>query len=473
MNSNIIQKKSNFSNGISFIAKVYRINKGPNAQNSYFATLKKKVYEELKIKEKDAILLEIQNKSFPTVVRKLKTSKNRFMLGFTVPYKISNKLPLKTDINFKFLKKTIENKNIPELPDNINLLKIIPTRTIRNSPIYIFDLNDKILIWIYSGGNKPYILPKYIPINYDMYNLFEVGGFFFCEGFKARKIKKHRDRFSLSNSDKEQIDWFLNAVEKLLNIPKSKWKTQILFPTLKENKNLIDFWSNLGLREDSIKVHRNETAKSQHGVCILNIFNSTLAETTYHLMQYITKQSLTSKKNALNFFRGLSRGDMGVSKTRTFIDFSTESKENAFFFKKLCKILEIPIQTIYNDERGIKGYWKAHIAISHDTLLKLIKLNAITHSQRKHSLYKMTMNHKKLILYLYLNSINCGSNTSKSSAKFLNLSQITTRLYLQKLSQQGYFTRLYKDKHYIYSLTDKGTQTLKFYNEIEKQVTNQ
>ncbi len=473
MNQNIIKKKLDNQNMARFIAKVYRINKGAYSQNSYFATIKKEEVEILNIAEKDAILAGIQEKIFPAVVRKLNTSKNRFMLGFTIPNKIANGLPLKTNINLKFIMKAAKNKDLAQAFGKINLLRVIPQETIRALPVYIFDIGDNIIVWICSKGNKLFFLPKNIPINNGKYSLFEFGGAFFCEGFKARKINRHIDRLSFSNADREQIEWFLNAAKELLNIQKSEWKAQILFPNLEENKNLIKFWSKLGLHESHIEIYRNKSVKSLHGVCILNIYNSTLAEVVYHLMQHLIKKSLQSKENALNFFRGLSRGDLGVSPKGNSIEFSTENKENVLFFRELCKILEIPIQGIYNDKRGVKGYWKANMAVSHETFVKLIKLDAIHHSQRKYSLYNITMNHKKLVLYLYLKAISCGSNTSKSSARILNLSEITTRFYLKEFTEFGYLIRSSEGRHYIYSLADKGMQALKFYNQIENQIIKQ
>ena len=133
--------------------------KGRDSQPAYFATIKKDEATKLQIKEKDALLLEILNKIFPTVIRKHGSSKGRQMLGFTVPCKIGKELSLKTDINFKFLKKNfIHKKELSKVKGNLNLQDIIPSKTIRDYSFYLFDLEKNFMIWIYSGGVKPYIL---------------------------------------------------------------------------------------------------------------------------------------------------------------------------------------------------------------------------------------------------------------------------------------------------------------------------
>ena len=398
MKQNNIQKKLKDSDKISFIARIYKINKGNN-KYSYFATIRKKEIQKLSLKEKDAILLELNNQLFPTVTRKLNTTKNRFMLGFTIPQNIGKNLSNKTNYSFCFLDRNSNEKGINSKL-YLNLQKIVPSKTIRGYPFYQFDLNKGLMFWIYSVRTKHYVLPKSIPIDKNNYNLFEFAGAFFCEGFKARKQNKHRDRFSFSNADPEKIEWFIEVSERLLNISKKEWNVQILFSNSAKNENLIKFWSNVGLSGDKIKLIENKTVLAKEGVCILNIYNSTLAETIHHLMEHLEKESLKSKENALHFFRGLSRGYWGVSRKERSIKFSTENEKNVLFFKKLCGILEIPTRKIYHNRKGIKGYWRANIAISSDILIKLIKLNAVTHGKRKEALYRMVNNYKKKLIIL-------------------------------------------------------------------------
>ncbi len=395
MNPNNIQEKLNNLNKVNFRARVYKVNKGKNFQHSYFATIKREEINKLVMNEKDAVLLEISNQFFPTRLRKLKTTKNRFMLGFTVPFNVGKSLSLKKDLKFKLLSKSKILRDTTTIQGNINLENTLPSKTIRNHNFHIFDIKDDLLIWIYSKGNKLCMLPKSIPINKNNYNIYEFAGAFFCEGFKSRKENKHRDRFSFSNADPEQIEFFLKASENLLNISKKEWNVQILHPDPEES--LIKFWSKLSLTKDKIRLIRNKTVKSQYGVCILSIYSSALAESFHHIMGYLEKESLKYKEKALHFFRGLSRGDIGVSWKDGSIKFSTESKENALFFRKLCNILEIPTNKIYHNKKGITGYWGSNISISKDTLKKIIMLDAISHSKRKKSLLKISKDRKMVL----------------------------------------------------------------------------
>ena len=269
------------------------------------------------------------------------------------------------------------------------------------------------MVWIYSTRIKPYILPKQIHISRFGYNIFELAGAFFCEGFKARKQNKHRDRFSFSNADWEQIAWFLEASEALLQISKKEWNVQILFPDLKNSKLLIGFWSRLGLSKDKIKLIKNKKVSAKNGVCILNIYSSALAETIYHMMSYLEKESLNSKENALHFFRGLSRGDVGVASKTCITTLSTENEKNDLFFKKICNILYINT----NSPSFSRGCWNVSITTYSD-FKKIIELDLITHNTRKNRFFKKFVELKGNIPYLYLNAISFGYDTTR---KYINL----------------------------------------------------
>lgn len=463
MNLNNIQQSKNLIK-ISFAAKVYKINKGKNTQCSYFATIRKKEVTRLNIKEKEPYIINIKDQVFTTLIKKLNSKRKNSILGFTIPFPIGKNLPLKEEISFELFKKRIINKK-EDFVGHINLQKIIPQKTIRNHPIYLFDIMDRLVVWIYSKGNKPYILPKHIPINKRGYNLFEFAGAFFCEGFKARQKNKHRDRFSFSNADPEQVEWFLNATEMLFDIPKEQWTVHVLFPSLKGSKRLIDFWSKIGLFKNKITVYRNKRVSAQYGVCIINIFGSSLAETIYHLMNYLKKEALKSKENALNFFRGLSRGDIGVSKK--IVSLSTENEENALFFRRICNILDISTSDPYFSKE--KGFWGVRIT-GYDNFKKILELNVIAHTKRKNKLISMIKNARGTKPFKYLNAVLVGYNTTRKSADFLDLSIITTRSYLAKLKKAGYLaTKINKENKYkelVYSLTKKGKSLFIFYKKV-------
>lgn len=470
MNLNNIQKL-NDSSSFCFIAKVYEVNKGKNVQCAYFATIRKNEILKSNLKEKEPYIIGIKNQIFPTLIKRINSKRKYSILGFTIPYFIGKNLTLKKEITFKLVKKNLKNKRAKFLVSHINLQKVIPKKTIRNYPIYLFDLKDKLIIWIYSKGNKPSILPKYIPINKKSYNLFEFAGAFFCEGFKARKKNRHRDRFSFSNTDPEQIEWFLNSVEILFNIPKEQWTVHILFPSSKESERLIGFWSGIGLSKRKITVHRNKKISAQYGVCILNIFGSSLSETIYNLMNHLKKEALKSKENALNFFRGLSRGDIGVSKN--VITLSTENEDNALYFRKICDILEINTSSPYFSKD--KGFWGVRIT-GYSNFKKILEHNLITHTKRKNKLTNVIRNAKGTIPSRYLKAVSLGFNTTRKSASSLGLSIIATRSYLAKLKKEGYLTakinNANKYKQLLYSLTEKGENNLNFYKKVMANENN-
>ena len=193
---------------------------------------------------------------FPTLIRKLYTIKNRFMYGFSIPQNIGKNLATKSDINFEFLSTNLTSRVKINNKNTLSLTKILPKRTIRNKSLYIFDLYDKLLVWIYSTGNKPYVLPKFISLNKNNYDLLELFGGYFCEGFKARKMNRHMDRLSYSSFERDQIDWFVNSMKNLFEIKKSEWNAQILSSNKNSelNNTLKDYWSHIGLLKEKIDV---------------------------------------------------------------------------------------------------------------------------------------------------------------------------------------------------------------------------
>jgi hypothetical protein len=451
-----------------FKAKVYEINKGKDCQNAYLATVKQNITKRLKLKEREGLLIKIKNQQFVTAVRK-----NSNSLVFTVPMRIGKNLKLKEEITFGLLLKNT-NKTPNDKKGFLNLKKIISSKTIRNYPIYVFDLNDNLLFWIYSRGNKPFILPKHIPIQKEKHSLFELMGAFLCEGFKARKKARHRDRFSFSNAEISEIKWFLNSCEKILNINKKEWNAQILFPKTDKIKDLKKYWSDSGIKSNKISVVKNEKILAKQGVCILSIYGSTLAEVFNSLFEYSKKMCLQSFENSLNMFRGFSRGDMGITHGKNgalkVISVTTENESNIKLFIKICNVLGIRTSKYYKDSRG--EYWTVNIT-HYNEFNKIIKLNGITHKKRKLRLYSGFLKNNKSTRYKYLKSVVGGANISRKSSEFLDLSIITTRAMFARYSKENYLKYKVKKRYNTkeYSLTNKGEKFLNFYNELEKEIS--
>lgn len=462
---------------MNFKVKVYRVNKNKN-HHSYFATIKQNELNLLKLEENNAILLKINEQIFPAVIRRLYTTKIKFMSGFSIPQSTGKDLQVKSDIDFEFLATNL-NQKIRENNGKLCLPNILPQKTIRHKNFYIFDLDDKVLIWIYSTGNKWCILPKYIPLAKNGYDLLELFGGYFCEGFKARKSRNHLDRLSYSSSEIDQIEWFINSMENLFEIKKSEWSAQILIRN-KSSQNqdyLKNYWMNSGLQKEKINIINNNLVNDKYGVCIVNIFGSTLAETMYEIFQRCKVMALTNKKYSLRFFRGLSRGDMGVSviHKKNLLTFTADSEESILFFKKICGNLDIKVGKIIRDNRGKNGCWK--IAI-HDfnSFQTIVKLNAITHKRRKFNFYSKFLKCKGCTPFKYLKAISQGFNTNKAVSEHLSLSIFTTMTTLSKYRKIGLLNKTIRNfgtRHEIqYSLSRKGLKLLNFYNEIELEINN-
>jgi DNA-binding MarR family transcriptional regulator len=453
----------------TFNVRAYVINKGKNTQYSIFATIKKEDAEKHILREKDAVLLEINEKIFPAVIRKLKTGK-RFMLGFTIPLRLKDNVPVQQDFKIKIIGVNHIDKDKSNVKGAVNLEKIIPEKSIHNFSIYMFrkGKNSRIF-WICSKGNKPVKLPKYIPI----IPLLEFSGAFFCEGFKARKNHKHRDRFSFSNADIEQIEYFVNICKTTFKIPILEWNAQILYNENKiEISSLLNYWSRLGFKKDKISFVKNNSVNSYFGICILNIYNSTLAEVIYHINEECARLALSSKKNAISFFRGLSRGDLGIGKNSNYVGFTTESEENIRFFVKLCKKIGVTTGKYWHDTRGNKkGSWNVQIC-GYSDFIKLVKLNCIAHSKRRNALFYNILKNNKQKEYSYLLLVSKGLKTSKEIADKMSLSQDTTRHFLRRYAKEGLLERHYKNSKNLqeafYSLTKKGINELRFFDNMVK-----
>jgi len=194
------------------------------------------------------------------------------MLGFTIPRQIGKDFISKKEYEFIFITKAgVRNKT--KKPNTISLSRLIPDQTIRKYSFFKFDYEEKLFAWIYSRGTKFAILSQEIPLKRNGYDLLELAGSFFCEGFRARKKNKHCDRLSFSNADPEQIKWFINAIEMILDIKKDEWNAQILLKDKSKSQKMKRFWSTQGINKNKITTVHNDSIRAEHGVCILNIYN--------------------------------------------------------------------------------------------------------------------------------------------------------------------------------------------------------
>lgn len=451
---------------MKFHAKVYKVGKGKNSQPAYLAVIKRYFIEKLKLREGDGILVKLGKEKFPSVIRK--HGSRKFVYAFTIPHRIGKRLKLKTKLSFYLISKNIQPPHTDQHKKGyVNLLKIVPERTVMGKRIYVFKwFNNKLLFWIYSRGNRPFILPQFVPLERNGFALMELFGVFLCEGLKARRGNKHLSRLSFSNTEKEQIEWFTNAMKFLLGIKNDEWKVQILHSKTNDDTKMMlkKYWSQVGFTINNISIIRNETVSAEYGVCVMNINNSTLAEVFYHLMEYCRSIALDSKENCIKIFRGFSRGDMGV--TSKSITFDSMNKEDVLLFKEVCKRLGIRTNKL-TFFRSKKGWWNTTIT-GRENFKRILLIDGIKHRKRRRKVIELFLNNKKDVLYKYLKAIDNGFKTSRDVAKTLNLSIITTRFYLSKLRKEGYLVGKVRDKGKIYySLTQKGLDKLKFYRMLE------
>lgn len=150
------------------------------------------------------------------------------------------------------------------------------------------------------------------------------------------------------------------------------------------------------------------------------------------------------------------------------VSFSTESKKNALFFKKICDLIEIKTSKCLFS----KGCWNVFIT-GHENFEKLIKLRCVTHKTRQKNLNKIVLNSTRSRYIDYLNTVHQGHNTTIEAAKHMGLSDITTRFYFAKLTRNGFLTRRIgpsRSYGYLYRISEKGKQKLEFYQKIKDEI---
>ncbi len=445
--------------------KVLEVQKGARSLSSFKIILKRNEVKRLKIEENDGLLFKIGNLLFATVLKKQKNSKGSFSYVCTVPRSIAKSMG-----NYLTLKllaiDTPNSRKIKQTKYRIPISQFSESYT--THPIYVFDLEDKAIVWIYSRGCKPFVLPTEILVKNDRYSLFEVCGAFFCDGLRARKVGHNLDRLSFANADPQQIQWFVKAVNSLFHTNKKQWVCQILSSDDSSTniEFLKQFWSKKGFEIKKILVHKNNSVKAPYGVCMASIIGVSFAEIFYQIYEKCKILAVRNRDSALEFFRGVSRGDIGVSNRGGkihSITFSTEDKKDVEYFKKICTKIRLHTSKPYFSS----GCWNAYIS-GYDNFTKIIKLGGITHAQRKLKLVGGFLRSRKSHLPNYLNAIPRGANTSAKLAKFLNVSQITTRNFLHKYHREGYLKRAYygKNNSITYTLTKRGEKKLREHKKI-------
>jgi len=461
-----------------FSASICFVKKRDNSYSS-IAIIKRDTTAKLEVQEGDGILLRSGRNVFPTITAKRRNSKGSFSYSFSIPLEVAKSIKHGKYHCFSLLSKSLprecaEERNVK----TISPLEFLPQVSIRGAPFHVFDLGDKLLVWISERANKYAILPKRIGLRDGPHDLLELFGAFFCEGRRARRSNRHHlDVLSFSNTDGQQISWFVDGVEKFFGVSKDSWDLQVLCK--RKSSKLIAYWSQLGFKSEKIRLYENTTVSAPHGVSILFLYGTTFAEVFYELMTCCKKLALREEQNSLSFFRGISRGDIGVLHRKengflSAVNYSTGDRADADFFCELCKRLNLthsrPLFCM--GKKYKKGYWSVFIT-GHKNFRRLIELGAITHPKRKRELIEGFLRSKKSTTFKYLDAVSNGANTASKAADSLGVSVITSRATFQKLRDAGYlesgsvFDR-YNPK--IHTITSKGAQLLGFYQKLEKEV---
>jgi predicted transcriptional regulator len=433
---------------------------------SYIAIVKRDDAEKFGLSHGSGLLLRCGKSAFPVLLVKRGNSKGSFSYAFSIPAPIAKGLGkvekfLIISRPFEFPEKYI---------DGLDLAKILPQKTLRGAPFFVFPFGRKILIWIAKKGNREVVFPRKLDTKKELI-LFELLGAYFCEGRMTRKSDRHHlDLLSFSNAEESEINWFAKVMAEVFGIEKSDWTVQILHPNPSERIKKI--WSKQGFVYSKIRIYKNPSVKAPHGVALLQIYGTTIAEVFQSLLGFAESKSIKSKAHAISFFRGITRGDVGVIRKKgriSSINFSAATEEDAHFFCKLCKRLGISTSKIYFIE-GKKGCWSVFIT-GYDNFRKLVKLNAITHPRRLVEFSRGMIESKKSNIYHYLSAIDRGFVTSRQLAEKLNLSIITTRFYAQMLRKKGFIRQTVVDKEtkaIRNELTQKGVELLGFYDKIKE-----
>lgn len=452
--------------------KIYEVNKGKNNQNAYICTIKKNEIKRLKLNTHKAFLLKVNNKIFASKMKKL-GSKKHFIYYLSVPFILGKKFKNKSQIQIKILSKNLNNNKRTIKNGKIILNNILPKKTLRNFEIFKFKYKNKLWVWIHSRGCKLFSLPLQIPIENKKYNIFDLIGAFLCEGGKARKKTKHRDKLSFSNAEKTEITWFVKCCKNLLKINRNKWTVQIYINS-KQNENKIKkYWQRL-FKENNFYIYINETIKSDWGVCNIQIYNSSLAEVFDYLYIFTKKNVLKNENNAKNFIRGCSRGDLGViiQKNNKIpkISFTGEKIIDVKLFKQACEKIGIKT-TIVKKDKG-KNCYSVWINNSKN-VREILKKGLIVHPKRRKRASDHIITSKFFSKIKYLLAVKEGFDTSNTCGIFTKRSIITNRYFLAKLAQQGllsYKTEKERPFKKIYTITNKGKNKIKEFLEIKNYV---
>jgi hypothetical protein len=320
----------------------------------YKITLYKEIRENLGIKNNNILILfKINNHEIIRIPNK--------DFHLTIPKKIISKDIIELEILSIFNhEKTKQREPIDIRGKEINLISLIPQKTIFGNDIHVLEEKEYITVW-YSigGGAKPIKIKK----NFNYEKLAELIGFYFGDGNTSQNIRS----FRLNNCESSVLDYSLNVLEEL-GISRDKIKVQIIYSSnnilsQKIKNRCKNYWSEeLRINKNqiiSVNRSRNKRESLKHGSARILIDNSVLVEIFLHgiLKEFIRIIETPKNKKETEILKGFLIGlaaaeggiDLrkGISLSRIHLSFDPHSKE-VELYKKILENLGIS----YGKEHG-------------------------------------------------------------------------------------------------------------------------
>ena len=312
-----------------------------------------------------ALLKITDRKSKKSIIRIKKLSKEGSSLGFSFKKERDFKDPKVEVLNILPIRKALKRRQLTR-GNAISILSFLPTHiftrsfpyqdSIKSSPIYTFELDDKIITGCYLG-RKDIIFRKKLKSN-EITSL--AIGLYFAEGGKIQS--------SFTNSHPKMINAILDFIEDVSDIKREKVFASIYcHPKLKDKKkNLEEFWnSQTGVSNFSNKLHLSENSKSPCGTLELYFCSQILKEFMCGLLKFSFENS--GIYNFENIIKGLFSGDSSpIQQTKTFLTHHITLDRGCWktqydFIEKFVSKFNVKIKLVPSNPKNIKNQVKAVI----------------------------------------------------------------------------------------------------------------
>jgi hypothetical protein len=342
--------------------------------------------------------------------------------------------------------------------DKMEILSMIPKRTLSGYEIIVTDKNEKYLCWFCSQGRpKEITIAKEAPLEISRFL-----GYYQAEGGKP-KLRKRRGRtLSFTNTKLEIIEDFLKLSESIID--KNLWSLAIRYnPSISKEgvDKILEKMKCLGVCKEKIKMNPAERLRTYS--LVLWISNSILSETVNNMNEKMKKILAEEGNEELfkNYFRGVFAGDGTFfsyrDKKGSLHSWSSifEAKKNSInSFEKILKKwgLDGRIKKCKN-----KNLYVLRIINNWEKLLKLVQYDIFRQAPRhKEKLFWTIKNHKKYRALKYLIKLNKEFN-QRDIKELSNKDSSYAAHWTQDREEEGIIKRVEKQKEErLWGLTEKG-----------------